>query len=253
MIWRHEREVPVLETTLAGAARVCFSSRQGGVSTGPYTSLNLGILTDDRRENVIENRRRLAGAAGIEAGRVAMGRQVHGSALSWADGKDEPGAFARPGPEPPPEADGQLTDQPGLPLLVLVADCLPVALLGDRGLAMLHCGWRGLAAGIVEAAAERIGGRAAAIGPGIGPCCFEVGPEVEAAFAPLGDGLMRGRNLDLPEVARRVLRRAGVEEIESAGICTRCDERFFSHRGDGGVTGRQAGITWLVDPGGRRA
>jgi copper oxidase (laccase) domain-containing protein len=128
---------------------------------------------------------------------------------------------------------------------VLVADCLPVALLGERGLGMLHCGWRGLAAGIIGAAAEQIGARAAAIGPGIGPCCFEVGPEVEAAFAELGPGMMHARNLDLPEVARRLLARAGVEQVESAGICTYCDKRFFSHRRDRGKTGRQAGIAWL--------
>ena len=83
------------------------------------------------------------------------------------------------------------------------------------------------------------------MGPCIGPENFEVGPEVEAAFAHLGPGLMNGRNLDLPEVARRLLERAGVETVESAGICTHCDERFFSHRRDGGITGRQAGIAWL--------
>jgi copper oxidase (laccase) domain-containing protein len=83
------------------------------------------------------------------------------------------------------------------------------------------------------------------IGPGIGPCCYEVGDEVLAAFAPLGEGVAVGRMLDLKEVARRLLKRAGVEAIEDAGICTCCDrETFFSHRGDGGDTGRQAGIVW---------
>lgn len=133
-------------------------------------------------------------------------------------------------------------------MLVLVADCLPVALLGDRGLAMLHCGWRGLAGGIVEAASRKVGARAAAIGPGIGPCCFEVGEEVEHAFGDLGPGLMNGRNLDLPEAARRLLLRAGAETVAGAGICTSCDGRFFSHRRDRGRTGRQAGIAWL-EPG----
>ena len=118
-------------------------------------------------------------------------------------------------------------------------------MLGDDGLGMLHCGWRGLAAGIIGKAATTLGGTAAVIGPGIGPCCFEVGPEVEEAFADLGPGLMNGRNLDLPEAASRLLRRAGVEKIEKSGICTYCDDRFFSHRRDGGITGRQAGIAWL--------
>lgn len=244
MIWREAGGLPWLEADLDGRGTVVFSTREGGVSQGPFQSLNLGILTDDHRERVLENRHRLAGAVGFDADRASMGRQVHGAELAWA-GPAIPGAYGSPGPEPPPEADGQLTDQRLRPLLVLVADCLPVALLGERGLGMLHCGWRGLAAGIIGAAAEQIGARAAAIGPGIGPCCFEVGPEVEAAFAELGPGMMHARNLDLPEVARRLLARAGVEQVESAGICTYCDKRFFSHRRDRGKTGRQAGIAWL--------
>lgn len=193
---------------------------------------------------MLENRQILARAAGFAADRVAMGRQVHGATVDRA-GRKIPGAYSAPGHDPPPEADGQWTDERNRPLLVLVADCLPVALLGDRGLAMLHCGWRGLAAGIVAAAAAQVGARAAAIGPGIGPCCFEVGPEVEEAFSGLGPGLMRGRNLDLPGVARRLLAASGVETVESADVCTCCDGRFFSHRRDRGVTGRQAGIAWL--------
>lgn len=244
MKWKEEAGLPWLEADLTGDATVCFSSRLGGVSQGPFESLNLGILTEDRREDVLANRRKLAVAAGFDADRVSMGRQVHGAELNWA-GPGIPGAYSAPGPDPPPEADGQLTKETLRPLLVLVADCLPVALLGERGLGMLHCGWRGLASGIIDRAASEIGVRAAAIGPGIGPCCFEVGPEVEEAFAGLGPGLMNGRNLDLPEVARRLLARAGVEEVESAGVCTYCDERFFSHRRDRGKTGRQAGIAWL--------
>ncbi|MCB0862935.1 MAG: laccase domain-containing protein [Solirubrobacterales bacterium] len=244
MNWNEENGLPWLETDLAGEATVIFSSRLGGVSEVPFDSLNLGILTDDRLESVIENRRLLAEAAGFDADRVSMGRQVHGAGLVRA-GSEIPGAYSHPGPEPPPEADGQLTEEKLRPLLVLVADCLPVALLGDRGLGMLHCGWRGLDAGIIDGAVREIGGAAAAIGPGIGPCCFEVGAEVEAAFADLGPGLMKGRNLDLPEVARRLLVRAGVTRVESTDICTRCDGRFFSHRGDRAITGRQAGIAWL--------
>lgn len=245
MIWRQASGVPWLEADLGGRARVCFSTREGGVSEGPFESLNLGILTDDEPRRVLENRRRLAAAAGFPAERVAMGRQVHGAGLAWAAGPD-PGAYAEPGPEPPAEADGQLTSETDRPLLVLVADCLPVALLGERGLAMLHCGWRGLAAGIIDRAVAEVGGEAAVIGPGIRPCCFEVGPEVEAAFADLGPGLSRGRNLDLPEVARRLLARSGVTEVESSEICACCDRRFFSHRRDRGVTGRQAGVAWLT-------
>ena len=145
-----------------------------------------------------------------------------------------------------PEVDGHVTAEPGLALLVFVADCLPVALAGPGGVAMLHCGWRGLAAGIVARGAEAVGATHAAIGPGIGPCCYEVGDEVLGAFAGLGDGVAAGRMLDLAEVARRLLREAGVEQVESAGLCTSCEaELFFSHRRDAGRTGRQAGLAWL--------
>jgi hypothetical protein len=139
--------------------------------------------------------------------------------------------------------------QPGVAALVLAADCLPVAAAGPGGVAMLHCGWRGLAAGIAAKGAAAVGATHAAIGPGIGPCCYEVGDEVLDAFAPLGEGLADGRMLDLPQAARRLLSEAGVAEIESAGLCTRCDpDRFFSHRRDGGP-GRQAGLAWLVEGG----
>ena len=127
-----------------------------------------------------------------------------------------------------------------------VADCLPVAIAGERGVAMLHCGWRGLAGGIVARGVDEVGATAAAIGPGIGPCCYEVGDEVLERFAGLGDGVAAGRMLDLPEVARRLLAAAGIDAVESSGLCTSCDpELFFSHRRDAGRTGRQAGLVWL--------
>ena len=106
---------------------------------------------------------------------------------------------------------------------------------------MLHCGWRGLAAGIVARGADAVEATDAAIGPGIGPCCYEVGPEVLDAFADLGEGIADGRMLDLPEVARRLLARAGVEQVESAGLCTSCEaELFFSHRRDAGAPAARA-------------
>jgi copper oxidase (laccase) domain-containing protein len=106
---------------------------------------------------------------------------------------------------------------------------------------MLHAGWRGLAAGVIPAGVAALGPGpyAAAIGPGIGPCCYEVGDEVRAAFGTTG------RHLDLKRVAREQLERAGVETIADAGLCTACEaERFFSHRRDRGRTGRQAGVAW---------
>ena len=110
---------------------------------------------------------------------------------------------------------------------------------------MVHAGWRGLAGGILSPGAEAVAATTAAIGPGIGPCCYEVGEEVLSAFGGLGEGVAQGRMLDLPEVARRLLAAAGVERVESAGLCTSCEpELFFSHRRDAGRTGRQAGLVW---------
>ena len=232
------------ELSLPGA-RAIFSTRLGGVSEGPYESLNLGILTDDEPQRVSENRRRLAAEAGLAPDRVAMGWQVHGTDLREWDSPPAPSAFAEPGTELD-RVDGHLTDQPGLALMVLVADCFPVALAGEGRVGMLHCGWRGLAGGIVERAVERFEQPpAAAVGPGIGPCCYEVGPEVLEAFAGM-EGVSRGRMLDLRAVIARKLAAAGVERVEHLDHCTSCrPELYFSHRRDGGVTGRQAGLAVL--------
>ncbi len=244
MNWREAGEVRWLEASLPGAT-ACFTTRTGGVSAAPFNSLNLGILTDDERTDVLENRHRLASALELDGTRVAMARQVHGAGLMSHDGGPVSPHYLEPG-GPLDEADGHLTQAPGLPVLVLVADCLPVAMTGPGGLAMLHCGWRGLTAGIIEDAAGRIGATDAVIGPGIGPCCFEVGEEVFEDFADLGPGLRRDRKLDLWKVGRRLLEGAGVKRVETAGICTCCDrETFFSHRRDNGATGRQAGIAWI--------
>jgi YfiH family protein len=235
MEWRESNGVRRLEADL-GDARVAFSTRLGGVSEPPYDSLNLGLLTEDADEAVFENRRRLAASLGLEPEQVVFARQVHGTRL-----------LRHPREEGVVEADGHVVTEPGPAPLVFTADCLPVALHGPEGLAMVHAGWRGLAGGILAAAAEAVGATRAAIGPGIGPCCYEVGEEVLTAFAGLGD-VAEGRMLDLPEVARRLLAEAGVEQVESAGLCTSCEaELFFSHRRDHGRTGRQAGIAWIEE------
>lgn len=248
MEWRENAGVRWLEADL-GDARAAFSTRLGGVGEAPFDTLNLGILTEDDGEVVIENRRRLAGALSLDPERIPIALQVHGAELVSHSGPQQPSPFANPGSDLP-SADGHVVTTPGLAPLVFVADCLPVALAGPSGVAMLHCGRRGLAAGIVTAGAEAVGARAAAIGPGIGPCCYEVGQEVLEGFSRLGDGVAEGRMLDLAEVARRLLSEAGVERVESAGLCTSCEaELFFSHRRDGGVTGRQAGLVWMEGEG----
>lgn len=248
MEWRERDGVRWLEADLGGAL-AAFTTRLGGVSEPPFDRLNLGVLTADPNEAVAANRRRLAAALGFEPERIPIGLQVHGAELAIHADPQRPSPFAKRGSDIP-EVDGHVVAAPGLAPLVFTADCLPVALFGPGGVAMLHCGWRGLAGGIVARGAEAIDATDAAIGPGIGPCCYEVGEEVLTAFADLGEGIADGRMLDLTEVARRLLAAAGVERVESAGLCTRCQpELFFSHRRDAGRTGRQGGLVWIEPEG----
>jgi polyphenol oxidase len=222
---------------LPGAA-VAFSTRLGGVSEGPYESLNLGILTDDDRARVEQNRERLAAAAGLDPRSIAMGWQVHGNDVKQWNARPDGGELEK--------VDAHVTSRDDIALLVLVADCVPVALAGGDQVAMVHCGWRGLAGGILVHALGRFDELpAVAIGPGIGKCCYEVGEEVLAEFASYPDAA-EGRMLDLRAIARKQLETAGVTRIEDVDYCTSCHpELFFSHRRDNGVTGRQGGIAWL--------
>jgi polyphenol oxidase len=242
--WREPDGVRWLEAELPGATAT-FSTRIGGVSEAPYEALNIGVRTGDERARVKENRRRLAESVGRDPEGVVMARQAHGTGLRRHEGPQEPRVFAD-AVKSPDESDAHATANPGLTPLVIVADCLPVAMVGSRGVVMAHCGWRGLAGGIVARAAGEVEAEAAAIGPGIGPCCYEVGEEVLSAFADL-DGVARGRMLDLTAVATALLERAGVGTIESSGLCTSCNrELFYSHRRDGERTGRQAGLAWMA-------
>jgi YfiH family protein len=243
MEWRERDGVRWLDAALSGA-RAAFSTRVGGVSEEPYEALNVAVLTGDERDRVRENRGRLARAVGRAAEGVVMGRQVHGVALREHRLPQEPLVYAEV-VRSPEEVDAHSTANPDLTPLVMVADCLPVALTGPGGVAMAHCGWRGLAGGIVAEAAAAVAATSAAIGPGIGPCCYEVGEEVLAEFDDV-DGAAEGRMLDLTAVARALLARAGVGEVESADLCTSCNtELFYSHRRDGERTGRQAGLVWI--------
>jgi YfiH family protein len=243
MEWRERDGVRWLEADLPNAT-AAFSTRVGGVSEPPYDALNVAIMTGDDRDAVRDNRRKLASALERDPDGVVMGRQVHGAELRGHRVPQEPKVFADV-VRSPDEVDAHSTADPALTPLVMVADCLPVALAGPGGVAMAHCGWRGLAGGIVAEAAEAVDARAAAVGLGIGPCCYEVGDEVLAEFADLDD-VAEGRMLDLTAVARGLLARAGVAEVESADLCTSCNpELFYSHRRDGERTGRQAGLTWI--------
>ena len=225
-------------------ARVLLSTRHGGVSPAPFDSLNLGRLTDDDGANVDANRERLAEAVGLPRERFLYGRQVHGARVRRAS---EP-----PGPERPAEdEDGQATALRDAAALVFVADCLPVLLAADGAVAAVHCGWRGLAGGIVEEgvlAMREVGAEGpvtAVVGAGARGCCYEVGEEVLEHFEDVPGARVGERNLALEAVAAAKLAEAGVAEVHDVGLCTMCrNDLFFSHRADGGVTGRQAGVVW---------
>ena len=225
-----------------GPYEVIFSTREGGVSEGPWASLNLGRKTGDEPERVDENRRLLCAEAGADPDALALNYQHHSADV----------LRARPGARDD-RADGLWTDEPGLPVLALSADCLPIVLAranGDRpALAVLHAGWRGLLAGIAESGVSALGGGpvAAIVGPGIGPCCYDVGDEISAEFSrAFGEGLTREGRLDLWTAAEVALRRAGCDAVERLDLCTACaPERFFSHRRDRGITGRQ-GVIGLI-------
>jgi YfiH family protein len=212
---------------------VAFTTRVGGVSEGPYESLNLGARGDDP-VRVAENRRLACEALGLDAVRLSLNRQRHSPTVHRA----EPGIRHEPG-------DGLWSDEPGQPMLALAADCVPIALAATEGqprLAVLHAGWRGLAEGVVDGGVRAFhGARAAAVvGPSVGPCCYEVGSEVSARFDA---DLTNGRILDLWSAAERALRRAGVDEVERVGLCTRCNpDLFFSHRRSGRARGAQGVI-----------
>lgn len=215
MRWDERGGVEWLEAELPGG-RAVFSTRSAGsIEQSP------SMLTE---------------ALGISEERLVSANQVHGAALGF---HDEPTAAK-------PEVDGHVLRAPGPIGVIYSADCLPVAVAGPGGIAILHCGWRGLAAGILANGVEAVEATHAAIGPGIGPCCYRVGEEVLDAFAGLGRGVAAEGMLNLPTVTRKLLERAGVAEIESEEICTRCEpELFFSHRREGERAGRQAGLAWL--------
>jgi YfiH family protein len=234
-------DLPLIRWDAPGPYAAAFSTRVGGVSGAPFDTLNLGRLTEDEPEHVDENRRRLCAETGADPEELRYARQVHGPLVRRAD------AHGRPG-------DGLWSDQPGLPLLVFTADCLPVVVARANGgrpaIAALHVGWRGLLAGIVQSGAAALGaGRlAAVVGPGIGPCCYEVGDEVAQRFRErFGTRILNGSKLDLWSATEQALRAAGAATVSRVDLCTACNaELFFSHRRDGGRTGRQGAIAYVT-------
>ena len=166
--WETTDGVPLLRAH-GTSAEIAFTSRQGGVSGGSFASLNLGFATADDSGRVAENRRRALAAAGADAARAVSLRQRHGTVV--VDAGAVAGGYLDAVASAWPEGDALVTGEPGLPVIAHGADCLTAALVAADGsrLAVAHAGWRGLAAGVLEAAAGRVGpGFAAFVGPGAG-------------------------------------------------------------------------------------
>jgi polyphenol oxidase len=237
-----------LSFELPGGGHVLFTARAHG---------NLSSVGGVDAEQGLRARERLRRQVGVE--RLQRGYQVHGTTVQRVRGPAPNGERDAEADLPPDskaqpdvEADGQATSVAGIGALVLTADCLPVALGTEGAVAIVHAGWRGLAAGVLEEgvrALRELGGEGdliAVSGPGSGPCCYEVGEEVHAAFG----GAHRvarapARNIDLKAVARDRLQAAGVGEVRDVAACTICDERFFSYRREGARAGRQGAVAWL--------
>ncbi len=224
------------------------TTRVGGCSRGPYASLNLGEHVGDERAAVVRNRSVLRTVIRVDQNPRWL-QQVHGNTVLDA-GDIDAGATA----------DAALTDRPGVPCVIMTADCLPVLLCDRAGtlVAAAHCGWRGLAAGVLEATVTALELRGAGagellawLGPAIGQAAYEVGDEVRASFERAGDPEAfqlneRGRwQLDLYALARSRLRSLGLRDVFGGHWCTWSEpERFFSYRRDG-QCGRQATLIWL--------
>lgn len=254
--WREAAGVTYLDLSdaLGAPVRALFSTRLGGVSPPPFATLNLGRRTPDDPARVEENWRRFGRAGGFPPERVVTGEQVHGARV---------GVVRRAG-DAPGACDALVTAAAGPVLAVLAADCVPIYIVSRRppAVALAHAGWRGTLAGVGPAAAAALAEAAgvsprelaAVIGPSIGPCCYPVGEEVAAAFVrAFGPEAVRpgevAPRVDLWAANRAALLAAGLPagQVHVAGLCTSCRrDVFFSHRAEGGRTGRMAAVAWIA-------
>jgi polyphenol oxidase len=242
-----------IEVPADAGVRAVFSTREGGVSQGCWRGLNLSASTGDRPEAVRANRVALCEALGIDATRVSMMHQVHGSGVVSVGAPLRPGRFAG-GLAGWPEGDALVTGTPGVPLLVLAADCLPVLIWRRDGTAVAaaHAGWRGLMGGVLEGAVAALGPAdelAAVVGPGVSHARYPVDSGLRARFADrFGPEVVHEPAVDLRAAAGVALRRAGLHPDRIAVVegCTAGEpDRFYSHRRDGATTGRQCGVVWM--------
>lgn len=218
--------------------RVAFTTRFGGVSAPPFDTLNLSDMVGDDPSNVETNRSNAERLAGFEPGSITLLKQVHGTDVI----ETEPGSCGVIG-----EGDALVVRKQGATAGVLTADCVPVLMVGPAGAVAAHAGWRGLVGGVIERAAEAIGGVAAAwVGPSIHACCYEVGPDVLAAFNERDLPAADDSHVDPGKAALTILRRLDAGRVAYADDCTSCTQDLFSYRRDGPVTGRQGGfIAWM--------
>jgi hypothetical protein len=240
-----------LEFELPGRGRALFTTRAHG---------NMSSVGGLDHEHGHGARECLRSELGLR--RLACGYQVHGTTVLRIRAETDIAARDSATAQPPVEADGHATSLVGVGVMVLAADCLPVALGSDRAVAVVHAGWRGLAAGVLEEGVRALrelsedGDITAIVGPGAGPCCYEVGPEVHAALRSGGGHSAPdvssttadagGSPIDLAALARERLHAAGVARVRVLGLCTICDPRFYSHRRESTRAGRQAGIAWIA-------
>ena len=216
---------------------VAFADRRGGVSAAPYDTLNLAARVGDHPDDVAENRRRAAAAASFDERRLALARQVHGNEVIEPGPRDA-GVLG--------EADGLVVRVAGSTAAILTADCAPVVVAGSDAVAVLHAGWRGLVAGVIGAGLSAISDPWAAwIGPSIGACCYEVGPEVVRAFRDVGLPVAAEDRVDPGDAARAALVAAGIDRVAVARSCTHHDRNYFSYRRDR-TTGRQGAFGGLI-------
>jgi YfiH family protein len=221
-------------------ARIWFFSRRGGVSKGPYDSLNVSSKVGDD-------------PAAVEKNRSLIREAMDGRPSAWSQQVHADGIVRVSGPGFAGEADALLTEEKGFSLVVAVADCVPVALVGEGAVGMVHSGWRGTLSGVAGKSVRELGEAPhiqAYVGPCIRRCCYEVSEELAQRFArEFGAGVVAGRHLSLPAAIRADLERAGVEEIHDLGLCTGCrPDLFYSHRKQGPLTGRNLAAVARVAP-----
>lgn len=232
-------EVPELRDAGIQAA---FTTRRGGAA--PSGDCDLSMRGEESEAVIVANRKRVLEAFELDLGTWTSAEQVHGTVVKEIT-LDDQGAGSHGHDTAVAGADGLVTSAPGIALVALAADCVPI-LIADperRRVGVVHAGWRGTVAGVIEHAVqafEPTASTVAVVGPAIGPCCYEVGPGViEPAVARFGERVVHGSHLDLWEATTLALRDAGVPLVLLSALCTRCEpNRFFSHRA--GATGRHA-------------